>query len=66
VASFPYLSLIFPSPYSFLPVSSFSLPLPSFPLKVGPLNPTREPGVHCMHRSGVWGRTPVEIEFGVF
>jgi len=42
-----------------------SLPLPSFPLEEGPLNPAKESGGSVVSSpSGVWGRALDEIEFG--
>jgi len=42
-------------------------PSPSLPLEVGPLNTAREVwGNAVSSPSGVWGRAPVEIEFGAF
>ena len=43
-----------------------SLPFPSPPLEVGPLNPARESGECCRLPSGFLGRAPAEIEFDAF
>ena len=51
----------FPSP-SFL-ILSF-LPVPCFPLEVGPLNPARRTGENSP--SGFWDRAQTESEFGAF
>ena len=40
-----------------------SLPFPSLPIEVGPLNPARGSGGAPI---GVWGGAPVEIKFGAF
>jgi len=51
------------TPFPFLPQLFHPLPLP---LEVGPQNAAIIRGSAVMSRSGVWGRAPVEIEFGAF
>ena len=55
---------LLPSPP--LPTLPPPLPSPSLPLEVGPLNPARGSRGAVSSLSGVWGRAPVEIEFGAF
>jgi len=45
---------------------SYSLPLPSTPLEVGPLNTARSLGNAVNSPSGVWGGAPAENKFGAF
>ena len=53
-------------PLSSLPFLLPSLPLPSFPLVVGLLNPARGYGEHCKLPQRGLGQSPAEIEFGAF
>ena len=62
-----------PLPSTSIPLSLYfptflaSLPLISFPIEVGPLNPTMEVwGSAVSSPSGVWGGAGAEIEFGAF
>jgi len=54
-------SFTFPS----LPLSP-PLPFPSLALEVGPLSTAKGLGTAVSSPSGVWGRAPVESEFGAF
>ena len=60
--SHPFL----PFPFPPFPIPPYTLSFPSPPLEEGPLNPARGLGSALSSPSGVWGRAPVEIEFGAF
>jgi len=62
----PSLSLSHPSPFLF-PYPFLSLPFPSPPLRSRPPKiQLGSLGSAVSSPSGVWGRAPAEIEFGVF